>query len=789
MIRKASFLQQKTCKAVTATVALSLLLPAGLAGAASSETLGTKTAVSADVQTGKLASSTPDTSKVKYSKEAAVAKVKELFPVLKDAKVINVELGSSNSFPPPVNQMIWYIQWQYQIGSSSHGFSSEVDAINGDLISTHLYFQERENQNQNFYPPKFTEAQALEKAKAFIAKAAPSIKPGDLKPLDNPFYSNFNSSLLGPVYYEFNFNILTNNVAGPLNYLSIVVNGNGEVISFRQPSDRQSYPPAVPKVTQAQADKVLQDSFDIGLFYVPVYKQGVPENWVLGWAPLEASRYDVDALTGKRVTSEGSEASSDKVTYTDVPKAKEVFKTHSGGELTAEQAAKLVEKVGYIPEGYKLTAKSLSEYYQNPKVKSWRLTWEAERAVYYPGFPQQSSAEVNANTGEILHFQWNQYGPVTGGKDQPPVAPKGAKKLTAEEAAKKATERINLLYPDASSSLKQTQYGGNWSVLPEGQGYRFQFTPHYKGTPLYNSEITLTMDVFGRVLSYWRGPSFTDKQPQEQTPTTTKQEALEQYRKRFEVKLQYKQLGGYFGTGVYVEPKVRLVYGLTPKEEKSNFEVLDANSGAWVSMHEFPYQKGAGIAPTDIKGHSAEQQLTELVKYGIIEPDAEGKVFPDQEITVGEAITYLVKASQLQFANYSRNDQASVVAGISPDSPYYEAVRYAVGSGWISKDAVLQLDKKLTREQFAVLLTAFVRYSKFSAFLGQDAVVGQFSDSSAITNKGAVAVAVKLGLLKDEGGKFNPEQIVSKAQAATVMMKLVELQGRTDQIIGEQNRF
>lgn len=48
-----------------------------------------------------------------------------------------------------------------------------------------------------------------------------------------------------------------------------------------------------------------------------------------------------------------------------------------------------------------------------------------------------------------------------------------------------------------------------------------------------------------------------------------------------------------------------------------------------------------------------------------------------------------------------------------------------------------------------------------------------------------MAVAVKLGLLQGENGKFNPADLVTKAEAATVLIKLVELQGKTDQPIGQ----
>ncbi|MNC59671.1 hypothetical protein D3C75_1094970 [compost metagenome] len=98
----------------------------------------------------------------------------------------------------------------------------------------------------------------------------------------------------------------------------------------------------------------------------------------------------------------------------------------------------------------------------------------------------------------------------------------------------------------------------------------------------------------------------------------------------------------------------------------------------------------------------------------------------------------------------------------------------------------MQPEKKLTREELAVTLASFLKYTKLSAFLQDDAVLNAFSDSAAIQNKGAAALSVRLGLLQAENGKFNPQQSVTKAQAAVIIMKLVELQGKVDQAIGER---
>ncbi|NUU60368.1 YcdB/YcdC domain-containing protein [Paenibacillus agri] len=783
-----TFIQQKTRTALVATVALSLLLPAGLAGAASSGTVSSSTVnVSASAVSDSAANTevvTADPSKVKFSKEAAIAKVKELFPILKDATVNSTELGSTNSYPPRPNQMIWNTQWQYQDGNSGYGFNSEVDALNGDLINIHLYFFNQNN--ESYYPPKVTEAQALEKARAFIAKAAASIKSSDLKLQESPLY-DYGNALFGPVRYNFTFNLLKNGLPSSGDYLSITVDGNGEVVGFNKSSDNLAYPSAVPKVTQAQAEKSLRDSFDVGLYYNPIYKNGVPDSWILSWSPVEQALYAVDAATGKRLTEEGITASSSPVTYTAVPQAKEVFKSQGSAELTAEQAAKLVEKVGYIPAGRKLTNKWLNDSYPSPGHKVWRLTWDEGQRGFGPGFPSQSSAEIDAVSGEIISFQTEQYNFSEDGKPKTPAAPAGAKKLTATEAAQKATALINALYPQASSVLKQVEYGSEWSTLPDGTGYRYQYILQHNGIPVSGSTISLSLDVYGRLQTYYGNRLNTDKITQEPVAKITKQDALEKYAKQYKVELQYKRTGGYAFNNSYVEPKLTLVYALVPTEEKNSYEALNAVTGQWTTIYSNPVKKGSEAS--DIKGHAAEQQLTELLKYGVFEADENGKLNPDQEITAGDLISYLAKATQPYYTNYNNGSERKAVAGTSVDSPYYDAVSFAVQSGWISKDTAFQADKKLTREQLAVLLTSFVKYSKISAYLDKDATVEQFSDASAIVNKGAVAITVKLGLLKDEGGKFNPGQNVTKAQVATIIMKLVELQGKTDQAIGSGSRY
>lgn len=770
---------QTTKALLTTTVALALLLPGGLAAADSSST----SAAAAPVKEASgQATATPDASKAKITQDQAVAKLRELFPVLKDAAVSSVRLGGDNSYPSSTNQMVWNINWGYELGNTSYGFSSMIDAVSGDLVSTSISFPLA--QDTAYYPPKLSSAEALEKARSFIAKAAPSLGQGDIQLEDDTSLNLDRGALFGTVKYSFSFNILKNGLPTS-DVLWITIDGNGNVVLFNKPAAGLVYPSAKPAVSLESAKKDFADSLSVGLYYIPVYTDNQVDKWILGWQPREQNLYPIDAQSGKRIDNDGKEASSLPVSDETVPQTKERFQPISTGkEISAAEAAKLVQQVVSVPAERKLVTQMLGTGYPNTKQKVWRLSWEAERKGVVSGFPSRSYAEIDASTGQIYQFQLEQFTGSADAKLQP--APAGGKKLTQKEAKQQAISLINRLYDQASTELKLAGHDEAWSVLKDEQGFRYEFVRYYKGIPISDAAITLVMDSYGRLQNYSAvNNAGVEMLKEPLTPVLSKSEALQSYKEKYTLKLQYKRIGGYSNIQ-YVEPKEKLVYNPVPVSNKDQYEVLDAITNKWVKVYPYAAQFSNASTAADLKGHPAEKQLTELLKYGVLTPDADGKLKPDQEITVGEWVTFIAKASTPYYTGYSTGTEQKVAAGVSRDSKYYPAISYAVSHGWISKDTQLQPDNSLSREQLAVLLASFLKYNKLSAFLQNDSAVSSFSDASAIQDKGAVALVVKLGLMQGEGGKFNPQQKVTRADAASVIMKLVELQDKTDQVIGQQ---
>lgn len=800
---------QGTKIACIGLTACSLLLPSGIAGAAN----GTGNAGSSDtvsvsekannasydqlsietrlkIAAGEIPmpeSNTPDPALAKFSKEQAIAKVKELFPALKEAVAQNVGLGVNNVYPPPSNQMVWDIQWQYEAGNTSYGFSSTVDAMTGELISTSLNIPQETN--SSYYPPKLTKEQAMETAKSFITKAAPSISIQDLVSQENSGWYG-EAALFGPVQYNFYFQLKKNGILSSAEYVHVTVDGNGSVASFSKSAEQLDYPKGPAKISQAAAEQAYKDELQVELSYIPVRKDGKVSEWILGWRPAESASYPLDALTGKRFDYQGKDITPDPAVYIEVPSGKQQFQPRTAvKEMTADEAVKVIKQVAAIPDGRTLQYSSLDQDYMNPERKIWRLTWGEETGMSRGWMPSsQTSAEVDALTGQILEYRVENYG--VQGNQTTSSAPSGSTKLTVETAKSRANEWLNRLVPNASRDYKLVGKKGETHMNAEETGYRYEFVRFVQGLPVNDLQISITLDLYGQLQYYsvGRTQGLENITIKPQDAKVTKEAALEAYSNRYTFGLQYMSVGGYYIDNTFMEQQVRLAYTPETKDPQQVYQVLDAVSGKWTTVYDNGRETASTIVPSDLKGHSAEGDLSTLLQYGVIAPDVDGKVKPDESITVGEWLNMISKAVTPYYKDYSGTyglTERKEILGVVPESPYYDAVSYSAKQKWIDADHVLKVDEKLTREELAGLLVSFVKYNKLAAFLTDDAGLNQFHDKSSIVSKGEVALAVKLGLLQGQSGSFNPKGTVTRAEAASVIMRLVKLQGKTDQAISQ----
>ena len=714
----------------------------------------------------------PDASQVKVTKEEAEKIARDLFPELAEAQLQEVNLGSPGMYPPST-ELVWDLSWQITRGNSSSGFSIRIDAITGDVRSYSVpYFHEDRTVS---YPPAVDRNQAEELALAFIAKAAPSLKDAELVEHENSYMSP-RGGLFGQIGYALTYQVVVNGVLSEVESIHVEVDGQGSVRSFHYSKLQGDYPQAT---TSVDAEEALE-SIHEGLKLQPVYQNSNyfyygprrgSEQWSLIYTPAEPLSV-IDAVTGESIISPYLSVGQTE----SLPAAERVFQPHQGAKLTAEQARARVTQVYSIPEGFVQEQSSLqTDNYESSK-ETWYLRWskEFDPRNRYP-FPESITATVEADTGKILRI-YDESRMYYGYEQENEPA-----KIKEAEARAEAIRLIHQLYPNAATELRMTTIGDPEAAEESGQ-FTYSFQRYYGDYPVQNASVGLTLDGEGNIIMYSNSaPANEELAPKLDGLELTVSEAAAQetYLEALTTKLAYISTGilGYPG---HEEAEIKLAY-VPYVDGKRLGAYVDGTTG---KLHTMTFgEQSEFVEATDIEGHWAQEQLETLVSAGVLQPDAEGLLHPNAEITLGDWIQMLARAIYGDYEMYGYyNDGRELFADIDDDSPYASAVRLFINNGWLEQNPSAQLnpEQELTRDHLALLLTHVLSYDKLAGFMQQDVSVSGLADASAIDNKGAVAIVASLGLLQPSNGRFNPDGVVTKAQAATIIMRLATLQGKTD---------
>lgn len=730
---------------------------------------------------------------VEFTEEEAVEKLRKLFPALRQAQVESAELGIHNQYPPPENQMVWDISWRYEKGNSSYGFNSRVDAITGDLYSVHLYGPFMEG-NEVYYPPNVSKEEALKKAKAFIKEAAPSISTEELEVAENESYY-MEQPLFGPVQYRFNFLPMVNGVPAPNSSISMTMDGNGNVLEFHRSNNIREYPSVEPAISLEEAEEQYAQNLQLSLQYITVGNSEDPALF-LGWIPDQRVPMNmIDAQTGEFVSYTGEAVQAEGREYVAVPEIGTSFPvvtaTPADGEfISVEQAAAIVEEVAHIPDNRTLQSKSRSKHWRNEKQEVWNLRWADEEQRYFGSF-EETYALVDAQTGQLLEYREDRYPSIRPvSKQETEEQMQEAEQLSEQELQKIALELINKLYPNAAIELQWVKGDVQDPYLGGENLVMFSFQRFYEEIAVQRDIASITLDGNGQLKNY--NMNRTDNLEEKVKGLEAKisqEEAKSQFIKDTKLQLRYQ----YFADqrpNVAPTSMTKLIYGQIFSDDQVSSGALDAMTGKWRSMWESAVQhSGAILQPIDVKGHWAEQELTTLVQYRILETDESGNIYPDQTISYGEWLEMMAKAVDPHL-NQSYAYQTSEEFDISNESPYYASVQLAIRYQWLNtNDKNLRLDDPLTREELAVSLSYILGYNKLTSYLGNEQDVVAYTDREQIKTTGAVTLVDRLGLMNSADGVFAPQEKVSRAEAASVLMRLVYLQGKTDQVIGRYRKY
>ncbi|MUG66989.1 S-layer protein [Paenibacillus campinasensis] len=705
----------------------------------------------------------------KISSEQAEKVIKKLFPAFKGVKVTGAQFIDSDRN----KEKSWDLQLSVARGNSVHSFSVRVSAVTGEPLQVYFPLNLLSNEGEGAY---LTREEARLKALSWIRENIPSINADDL--MLNEAYVSMNQALFSPAKHDFYFKSSVNGIETDSNTITMSLDGWGNVITYYRNAYEGDYPSPIPKKDTAAIRKLYEEQFNVRLAYFPesLYNNR-SGNYFLGYVPEDSAGYERDADTGKALNYFGEEYQNLVSGDETIPEVKDAFIPLTSPLTSGEAAAALVERWFSIPDGYELDSKSIGQRWNDGNTSVWNLYWRNNNMPMGP----RISAEVDASTGQIYSYSYV----VFRYSDQEPE--QITNPVSREEAQKVALETVSRLVPNAAEEWKLTSVTGPGN---NGETYEFSFQRYAGDIFIFGDALSITIDREGQIQGFnFNASADLSKLPADETPVISAQQAKEKYLQSIELKLKYALYGGYVNNqGKEVENQIRLVYYPHNQALTSGGTLLtplDAKTGEWKEIT--PQLTGRGAASvTDITGHPSEAALNELVKHQVLQPDKDGKLHPDRDITLGEWYQLLAGALNpaYELQSYARSS-ADPYGGLEPDHPYYGAVQVLLGENWLTfdPDTVLELDHTLTREELAVSLTRILKYEKLSRTFTLPSDVPGVSDAASIKNKGAAAITIRLGLLPAVDGKFMPERQVTRAEAAEVLVRLSKLGGQSDSFL------
>ena len=173
---------------------------------------------------------------------------------------------------------------------------------------------------------------------------------------------------------------------------------------------------------------------------------------------------------------------------------------------------------------------------------------------------------------------------------------------------------------------------------------------------------------------------------------------------------------------------------------------------------------------SDIKGHWAEEYINSLKKKGIVKGDSFGNFNPEAKITRAELVAMVIRALGISEGNY-----AGQFSDVSANDWFAGVVQASLDAGLISKDVIFRPNDSITREEIAKVIVQSVG-DKAQSIDADSNLTYPDKDSIGSWAVEYVNTATELGLMSGMGdGSFAPKGIATRAQAATVIERMLTL--------------
>ncbi|HHV64694.1 MAG TPA: peptidase [Peptococcaceae bacterium] len=681
--------------------------------------------------------------KPKITLEQAIQIVKGNFTVPPEYKEF------TSGFSTYQDRQSWSLNWN-AAGEKGGSFSAQVDALSGEILS--IYSWKSADDTQGFKLPAKTVDEAKKIATDIVKKLTGS-KYSQLKLLEDQSIIPLN--FYGTPSYTFRWQRMANDIPVRGNEVNIQLNAdNGQVISYSLAWDNLKLPDKDGVINAEKAAEVFSNNnmLELKYFLPPTYRilaAGTQEKVQLIYQ-LKANSL-IDALSGKplQLNQEqwlaGAGLAMDIATKNESSQKVIPLTPEEQAEierniklLTQEQAIASVKKWLTIPAGFSLQSMNLSTDSSRQDTKVWSFEWassEKDRG-------QTITARVDALNGELLGF--NLYSspiPLAENASQKPV-------LTKEEAQKIAEDFLKKIQPDKfkETRLKNDNSSTSAIIRPDsGTSLTFTYERTVNEIAFPANGISVTVDLLTKeITAYnlnWQNLSFPNL-----TEAMPKTQAEIAFLKGRPLVLTYIIVSNSEGK------EAKLVY--QPSQEGSVSDIMDAKTGSFLDWQGKPLNKEPkALKFTDISGHQAEKEITVLGLAGLF--GEYGQSFkPENNLTVEAYLRALLMINN-GASNY----------GLTPD----EVLKKAQQAGWLKED--LTPSQNVSRELFCTIIVRYLGLEKIANLENIYSLEAEDADLLPAQAKGYVALATGLKIIDLKDNKLNPNQTVTRAEAARSIIR------------------
>ncbi len=711
--------------------------------------------------------------------EPFVAKLKQLVKIPEGEYNAN---GTKNKNPSNG-------EYEYYINLSVENFSVSATICNDMLLNFYQYsYYGQTNETERKYP-QIKKEDALKTAKDFINKAYAKID-SRIKILvtDNSSYYSYADG------YYFDLAVEVDGIP-TTTYGSIQVNfSTGEVNSlytnYINYINTANYPKADKLIDIDTAKKKMLAAVKYQLTYMQDYTKFDYENPVYDmkiYYQPEGNSILLDAITGEfidtdKMLSEYYEQSAESYETPDGDNAEALLEKldlmMAAGEISQEEYDKLLSAYSSYTGGYSMArpefiqteapegAKSMKELEKISRaIKGTTLTssYELTYGSYYDdGHNKTSIASLifndkktkkeisftlNAISGELISMYENvQYIPRPS--ESISEADK-AKAIAVAEAFAKAQ------HPEFMKTAK-LQDGDYLNKVSYNSGYSVMFSQELNDIPIMSNQIMVSLDKNNKVISY-NYFEIKDAKYEDPTGIITPDKIIDVIAEKFPVKLSYVDFGSRYG--IYSsngKSNIRLCYLFTSQYNNGSLPMIVAKTG-----EEYNYNMPATTAYTysDIENSPYKDSIEKMAKIGVGYTGTE--FMPNKAVTQADLIPFVLATMANYYyytpSYYSENEWETIQ-------------KFAIEAG-IFKQSELSENKEVTRAEAVRILFDAHGYNKV---LKHNKLYNKtFTDTVPDKYIGYAALAVELGMIKLQDGKFLPDKAITRGELAEMIYKFM----------------